>query len=430
MKPIATQPKSERPEILQLIEVAKDRTRKRQSDQAIAGLLDHVEGKIQYHCYRYLRLYPYLEYEDLRQAAIIGVIQQIKTYDPLQETLFSNWAKYGIQSELKALREAGKKNGKSVDSCFENLNPVSIENPLDVSFFERVLARIAHLPEQTQQIIQWKLEGWQYTEIAELVGKSADAVRMTFNRAIAGLQRVFFPEPVVESIPICFEESGLVQKVVRKLTHLQKVLHRTLRSLMEDSSELPKLCEAVQQRGLENRAGERAMALILERYTPWVNSKVRQYSGLPSEGVRSCCYHALQRAAESFTPSKGSFDSWLYWHFSGQIKPLLNARKRHYRTDQMVAQPPSSFDQDVIYHPWLDLALSSLTEEERAILHLRFWQDYSLSEIASTLGLPKSSVGYQVSRILSSLRAAFLLSARWSSTSRSSRLSSSIQGVL
>ena len=65
---------------------------------------------------------------------------------------------------------------------------------------ERVRAAILRLPEQQQQIIQLRfLENWSHEEVAQAIGKSADATRSMQYRALGSLRRMLMDELEEES---------------------------------------------------------------------------------------------------------------------------------------------------------------------------------------------------------------------------------------
>jgi RNA polymerase sigma-70 factor (ECF subfamily) len=60
---------------------------------------------------------------------------------------------------------------------------------------ERVRAAILRLPPEQQQIIQLRfLENWSHEEVAQVLGKSADATRSMQYRALGSLRRMFKEE--------------------------------------------------------------------------------------------------------------------------------------------------------------------------------------------------------------------------------------------
>jgi RNA polymerase sigma-70 factor (ECF subfamily) len=61
---------------------------------------------------------------------------------------------------------------------------------------DRVRAAVLRLPPEQQQIIQLRfLEDWSHEEVAQVLGKSADATRSMQYRAIVSLRRMLIEEP-------------------------------------------------------------------------------------------------------------------------------------------------------------------------------------------------------------------------------------------
>jgi RNA polymerase sigma-70 factor (ECF subfamily) len=60
---------------------------------------------------------------------------------------------------------------------------------------ERVRKAILRLPAEQQQIIQLRfLENWSHEEVAQVLGKSADATRSMQYRAMGSLRRMLIEE--------------------------------------------------------------------------------------------------------------------------------------------------------------------------------------------------------------------------------------------
>ena len=64
---------------------------------------------------------------------------------------------------------------------------------------ERVRAAILRLPAEQQQVIQLRfLENWSHEEVAQVLGKSADATRSMQYRAIGSLRNILMEEESVD----------------------------------------------------------------------------------------------------------------------------------------------------------------------------------------------------------------------------------------
>jgi RNA polymerase sigma-70 factor (ECF subfamily) len=65
---------------------------------------------------------------------------------------------------------------------------------------ERVRSAILRLPPEQQQIIQLRfLENWSHDDVAQVLGKTADATRSMQYRAITSLRRMLIEEQEEES---------------------------------------------------------------------------------------------------------------------------------------------------------------------------------------------------------------------------------------
>lgn len=126
--------------------------------------------------------------------------------------------------------------------------------------------------------------------------------------------------------------------------------------------------------------------------------------------------NALLRAAlrrDTFRPASGSFRSWLYAIAANQRRDYLRLASRKLRawlrhidlTDEndAVDPAPSSaerwFEREVVR-----AALAELTQRQRDVILLSFWQGFTYQEIAQSLGMRRGSVGVTRMRALEKLR--------------------------
>ncbi len=129
--------------------------------------------------------------------------------------------------------------------------------------------------------------------------------------------------------------------------------------------------------------------------------------------------NALMLAAvrrNSFNPAAGTFRSWLYAIAANQRRDYLRMLSRKLRgwlretvDDEALARAPDPtpssaqrwFEREVVRE-----ALAELTQRQRDVVLLSFWQGFTYGEIGRILGIRRGSVGAHRDRALKRLRAA------------------------
>lgn len=145
------------------------------------------------------------------------------------------------------------------------------------------------------------------------------------------------------------------------------------------------------------RAGE----LLASHVLSTVRKRIRDY-GVPANDVddlaQSCALEVLRHASE-FDPARGRLDSWVggfafntVRQYRRQARLGANTRIR----DDFVAKAKVSAP--------LTLALSSLDNEEKLLVRMRFVLRMSSPEIATELSRTPDAVRKQISRVLEKLR--------------------------
>ncbi|MEZ0114485.1 RNA polymerase sigma-70 factor (sigma-E family) [Catenulispora sp. EB89] len=89
-------------------------------------------------------------------------------------------------------------------------------------------------------------------------------------------------------------------------------------------------------------------------------------------------------------------------------RTFISQRRRKRSTEQPIADPPERIIEDVDSAVRLTLLaeLANLSAKDRAVVVLRYWEDLSVEDVATVLGISSASVRTQSSRALGRLRLA------------------------
>src|SRR5688500_10188071 len=121
--------------------------------------------------------------------------------------------------------------------------------------------------------------------------------------------------------------------------------------------------------------------------------------------VTQLVFANLARRAKSLTP-KGTLAGWLYRDASFTSQEILRReRRRVVREHEAVAMQDAEMSHDwARIQPGLDAALGQLGQTDRDAVLLRFFEQRSLKEVGSALGLEEDAARKRVSRALERLR--------------------------
>jgi RNA polymerase sigma factor (sigma-70 family) len=159
---------------------------------------------------------------------------------------------------------------------------------------------------------------------------------------------------------------------------------------------------------------EPAFAALVERHLGLVySSALRRLAGDPHRAadVAQTVFIALARHASSLA-HRPVLASWLHTATRHAAIDLLRAehrrrtREHHAHTLALVNAPeptPTSAEWDQL-RPLLDTALDQLSEPDRAILLLRFFEKHSFADVAAQLSLTEDAARMRTTRALEKLR--------------------------
>lgn len=154
-----------------------------------------------------------VESSDIVQDVMVDALRKIESFEFRSEGAFLKYLNEVVQNRIRDEadywsaqkrapdREVGLQIARSPDSSipFEIGMGASVPTPSkivslgeDLAILERAIDRIGEQSQEYRElIVAVKIEGRSFREIAEEDGKTPDAVRMQFNRAMAALAKAF-----------------------------------------------------------------------------------------------------------------------------------------------------------------------------------------------------------------------------------------------
>ncbi|MFC9343598.1 RNA polymerase sigma factor [Streptomyces sp. NPDC057020] len=113
---------------------------------------------------------------------------------------------------------------------------------------------------------------------------------------------------------------------------------------------------------------------------------------------------------KTFDPKRGSLKTWLMGITHKKIADALTRRSRNQRDVEAltsvtgIAEQSAPATESVVDHVVLTQELESLTEQQRLVLRMAFYEDLSQSQIAERTGLPLGTVKTHTRRGLMRLK--------------------------
>ncbi len=163
----------------------------------------------------------------------------------------------------------------------------------------------------------------------------------------------------------------------------------------------------------DQKLSKRSLDGFFNEYYPRVYNYVyyRTMSRTVAEDVTSDVMYRVARSYESFDPSKGTLDSWtfriarnlLFSHFRGMKDnvPLESVAESAFAEDSAEGD---LFDEK---ETLANRVLAVLTDEEREMVFMKYWQELPNKTIAERLSMNASTVSTKLSRALTKIRKKF-----------------------
>ena len=141
--------------------------------------------------------------EDLIQEGMIGLFKAIRDYNPENGAPFAAFAKLCVERQIyTAIEAAGRMKNAPLNAYIslseesETLMDGGIEDEVieKTSFQQMYLAAQAHLSKMEKEVLSFFLEGKEYTEIAEILGKTDKSIDNALQRIKTKIRKISMPD--------------------------------------------------------------------------------------------------------------------------------------------------------------------------------------------------------------------------------------------
>jgi RNA polymerase sigma factor (sigma-70 family) len=157
---------------------------------------------------------------------------------------------------------------------------------------------------------------------------------------------------------------------------------------------------------------ESAFAALVERYVHLVYSTALRQAGNPSqaEEITQAVFIILARKAKSLGP-RTILSGWLYQTARLAAANFLRSEIRRQKREQeaymesLLNEPTPNLWQQIA--PLLDDAMGHLSENDRNVVVLRYFQNQSAAEIGDALGIDSATAQKRITRAVGRLRKFF-----------------------
>ena len=137
-----------------------------------------------------------------------------------------------------------------------------------------------------------------------------------------------------------------------------------------------------------------ALEEAYRRHAPALQAAARHVLGTAGD-ARDCVHDALIRVWSkegAYRPERGALRSFLMVCVRNEAISRKRSDVRHVATEQRAAVATPAFGIDVAERVAIRSALSTLPREQRDVIELAYWGDYTQAEISSRLGIPLGTI--------------------------------------
>lgn len=153
---------------------------------------------------------------------------------------------------------------------------------------------------------------------------------------------------------------------------------------------------------------QEAFRVLLQRHVNLVYSVAMRKTGnaAMAEEVSQAVFILLFKKAATFKPHT-ILSGWLYRATCFAANDILKAERRRQLREQEVYETMQNTGGTTVWsaiEPWLDEAMTALSDGDRQAVLLRFFENKSLSEVGATFGISDDTAQKRITRALDRLR--------------------------
>jgi RNA polymerase sigma-70 factor (ECF subfamily) len=137
-----------------------------------------------------------------------------------------------------------------------------------------------------------------------------------------------------------------------------------------------------------------ALEEAYRRHAPALQAAARHVLGTAGD-ARDCVHDALIRVWSkegAYRPERGSLRAFLMVCVRNEAISRKRSDVRHVATEERAALSTPTFGIDAAERVAIRSALATLPSEQRDVIELAYWGDFTQAEIASRLGIPLGTI--------------------------------------
>lgn len=139
---------------------------------------------------------------------------------------------------------------------------------------------------------------------------------------------------------------------------------------------------------------EGALEEAYRRHAPALQAAARHVLGTAGD-ARDCVHDALVRVWSkegAYRPERGALRAFLMVCVRNEAISRKRSAVRHVASEQRAALATPAFGIDVAERVAIRSALATLPREQRDVIELAYWGDYTQAEISTRLGIPLGTI--------------------------------------
>lgn len=161
---------------------------------------------------------------------------------------------------------------------------------------------------------------------------------------------------------------------------------------------------------IESRPSKPDFSVFYEQYHKkvfyYIKNKVT--NPLDAEDLTGDVFEYCYRHYDSYDPNKSALTTWLYMITNCRVKNFYRDTRSYIDLETVIGTIPDTVDLDEgVYLEQMrklcEAAMHKLSERQRLIVRMRYYEDKTNAEIARALGMSQGNVRVQLSRALDTL---------------------------